>query len=261
MKATDGASPVPAASIPVSVLVRKNTFLNFAFSNLGRSQIISGLGFLPGWRAKVDDGAVMLPVELDTQSGWIVTADGESKVEAAFAPQPLYFLVVLVWLIGILVAAAVVGFDPRTRRISARPRYARPPNPRFIVGLVLVAFNFAIAGFPGALIAVISLELARRRIIRPRVIGVIAVLFLLAMAITMIPPVGPELTPLSPSWVKNRGLAHLLAQFGSVFTSISIALGSARFSGADNDTGSLFPLVDEIGVSDEQSTEERSDRT
>jgi hypothetical protein len=252
MRATDGLSPVPAASIPVSVLVRKNTFLNFAFSNQGRSQIISGLGFLPGWRAKVNQGSVMLPVELDTQTGWIVTAEGESVVQASFAPQSLYILVVLVWLMGMLAASAVAGFDPRSRKVPARPRFARPMNPRFIVGLVVVAFNFAIAGFPGALMTIISLELVRRRIIRARAIGVIAVLFLMAMAISMVPPIGPELTPLSPGWVKSRGIAHLLAQFGAVFTAVSIALGSARFNEAEDDSGSLFPGVEESGVTDEQ---------
>ncbi len=265
MQATDGTGPVPAASIPVSVLIRKNTFLSFAFSNQGRTQIISGLGYLPGWRAKVDEGAVMLPVELDTQSGWIVTADGDSVVKATFAPQSLYVLVVLTWLMGMLAASAIAGFDPRSRRVPARLRFARPPNPRFIVGLVVVAFDFAIAGFPGALMAILSLELVRRRIIRARAIGVIAVLFLMATAISMVPPIGPELTPLSPSWVKSRGIAHLLAQFGAVFTAIAIALGSARFNEAEDDSGSLFPVLDELRVnaedSDETPDEEHSSRT
>ena len=194
----------------------------------------------------------MLPVELDTQTGWIVTAEGESVVQASFAPQSLYILVVLVWLMGMLAASAVAGFDPRSRKVPPRPRFARPVNPRFIVGIVVVAFNFAIAGFPGALMTIISLELVRRRIIRARAIGVIAVLFLMAMAISMVPPIGPELTPLSPGWVKSRGIAHLLAQFGAVFTAVSIALGSARFNEAEDDSGSLFPGVEEPGVTDEQ---------
>jgi hypothetical protein len=236
--------------------VRKNTFLNFAFSNQGRTQIISGLGFLPGWRGKVDEGAAMLPVELDTQSGWIVTADGDSVVRATFAPQTLYVLVVLIWLLGMLAASAIAGFDPRARGVPTRPRFARPPNPRFIVGLVVVAFNFAIAGFPGALLAIISLELVRRRIMRARAIGVIAVVFLVLMAISMVPPLGPELTPLSPAWVKSRGAAHLLAQFGAVFAAISIALGSARFNDVDeDDSGSLFPALDELGITDENRGE------
>jgi arabinofuranan 3-O-arabinosyltransferase len=256
MRAIDGVDPVPAESLPVSVLVRKNTFLNFAFSNQGRTQIISGLGFLPGWRGKVDEGAAMLPVELDTQSGWIVTADGDSVVRATFAPQTLYVLVVLIWLLGMLAASAIAGFDPRARGVPTRPRFARPPNPRFIVGLVVVAFNFAIAGFPGALLAIIALELVRRRIMRARAIGVIAVVFLVLMAISMVPPLGPELTPLSPAWVKSRGAAHLLAQFGAVFAAISIALGSARFNDVDeDDSGSLFPALDELGITDENRGE------
>lgn len=261
LRATDGDSPVPARSIPVSVMVRKNTFLDFAFSNTGRSQIISGLGFLPGWRAKVGDGAVMLPVELDTQSGWIVTTEGRAEVKATFAPQSLYVLVVLIWLLGMIGASAIAGFDPRARRIPVRPRFARPPNPRFIVGLVVVAFDFAIAGFPGALIALISLELVRRRVIRARAIGVIALIFVLAMAVAMVPPLGPELTPLSPGWVKDRGVAHLLAQFGAVFAAVSIALGSARFNEAEDDGGSLFPSLDELQVTEEQSDPPQSGRS
>lgn len=258
--AIDGATPIPSRSLPVSVLIRKNTFLNFAFTHTGRSQIISGLGFLPGWRGRVNDGAVMLPVELDTQSGWIVMTEGQSEVRATFAPQSLYVLVVLVWLMGMLAASAIAGFDPRSRRVPRTPRFARPPNPRFIVGLIVIAFDFAIAGFPGALMAIISLVLVRRRTIRARAIGVIAVLFMVAMAISMIPPIGPELTPLSPGWVKSRGVAHLLAQFGAVFTSISIALGSARFNEVEDDSGSLFPAIDEIGISEDQPVESQPDR-
>jgi hypothetical protein len=257
LRATDGTAPIASTSIPVSVLLRKNAFLNFAFNHSGRVQMISGLGYLPGWSATLNGEAPMVPIELDTQSGWIASSTGASVVSARFTPQVSYVFIVLIWLAGLLGAAMIAGFDPRARRVSVRPRYARPPNLRFIGGLLVVMFNFAIAGFPGAVISVIALEMVRRRKVAARSIGVLALIFMLLMLVAMVPPLGPELTPLGPGWVKSRGIAHLLAQFGAVFVVISIGSGSARLDESEDTPDELEMIELDAWINPEDSSNQQ----
>jgi len=199
----------------------------------------------------------MVPIELDTQSGWIASSTGASVVSARFTPQVSYVFIVLIWLAGLLGAAMIAGFDPRARRVSVRPRYARPPNLRFIGGLLVVMFNFAIAGFPGAVISVIALEMVRRRKVAARSIGVLALIFMLLMLVAMVPPLGPELTPLGPGWVKSRGIAHLLAQFGAVFVVISIGIGSARLDESEDTPDGLEMIELDALINPEDSSNQQ----
>jgi arabinofuranan 3-O-arabinosyltransferase len=224
LSTTDGRSPVTAAALPVEVTRRGNSAITFTVTGDAGGAAITGEGFYPSWKATADGSALGPPVELDTQAGWFTTTSGTTTVAARFGPEGLYSLLMKQFLFGLVLIVALIAADPRTRRRIPRFRHAGWSRRWFLAADVgACAFAIAIAGLPGLVMAVAALVMMRRRILRASVLGWLAIGCLAAAAVTSVPPLGPSLVPLAPSWVANREFAHQIALISALLLAVTMA--------------------------------------
>ena len=237
LSTTDGNAPRLAESLPVSVIKRGNSTITVEVDGLAGGALIIGEGFYPSWKASADGADLGMPTELDTQTAWYPTSTTKTTIVARFGPDALYGFTMKLFMLALLVVAVLIAADPRIRRGIPRFRYARHSDYwTLLPDLGAGAFAIAIAGIPGLVMAVAALTMLRKKILRPALIGWLAVGCLIAAAIASVPPFGPALLPLAPSWVAQRQFSHQVALISALLLGVTLAQAiSERISRSDDD--------------------------
>jgi hypothetical protein len=235
LSTTDGNAARIAESLPVDVIRRDNSTIAVEVSGLAGGAVIIGEGFYPSWKASADGADLGIPTELDTQAAWFAPSTAKTTIVARFGPDRIYGVTMKIFMLGLLVVAVLIAVDPRTRRSIPRFRHARRADYWFLLpDLAASAFAIAIAGLPGLVLAVAALIMLRKKILRPALLGWLAVGCLVAAALASIPPFGPALLPLAPSWVANRQFSHQVALISALLLGVSLAQASSQRAGRND---------------------------
>lgn len=224
LTATDGRRPIESTALPLAVTDRRTTTIGFTPSTPPGAKVVLGVGFNADWSATTGSGSLGRPVELDTQIGWVLT--GNEPVTASYGPQRSYTIMVWlsVFMFGLAMVIAVANPRFRTARAAGWPSRAR--RWRLPLDVATVGFAFAFAGIVPAVLAVALIVGLRRRVVTPRSMGIVAVVLLVAAVVFSVPPLGPALTPLNPSWPIGRTSAHQLARLAAVALMVAIDAGT-----------------------------------
>jgi arabinofuranan 3-O-arabinosyltransferase len=231
LSTTDGRASIPAEFLPVTVTNRQNTSLSFDLHGQAGDAAITGQGFFPSWKATADGAELGAPVELDTQTAWYLPEQGAATMHTRFGPEGIYGILLKFFLFALAATVILIIANPQSRRNVPKMLHAAPHRVWFLLADVAAClFTVAIAGLPGLAMAFTALLLLHRGFIRPRLIGWAAVTCLISAAVLSVPPLGPSLLPLSPSWVTNRILPHQIALISAILLAVtmSYSLSGAR---------------------------------
>lgn len=236
LTASDGRPHAGATPQPLGVTNRGDTHTEIVLDSATETRVILGQAGNDGWTATADGTELGTRIDLDTQSAWVVPA-GSKSVEATFGPQTTSTSLLVLFAGGVIACLALVLWNPtagRSRSETAvrgsllrddhswgalRRLVSRPAAPY----LLAVAFAVLVAGLPGGVIAAAASLAVRRNWLQPRVLGGAAVAYVIVAALLTIPPLGPDLTPVTPAWPLERGWAHTAASIAAVLLGVVMA--------------------------------------
>jgi hypothetical protein len=203
---------VRATAVGTVTSSRTATSLGVRVAGRSAAWLISGQAMSPDWSIRGDSPTHGPTTELDTQAGWLLGAGVARDVRVSFTAQAPYRVSLWLSFLALGAAAIVMVIDPKLskRRVFS----SRPVNRRaWLIALevLAVAFAFGIGGALQALVVIGALVLFRRRMLTPTLVALGGAMLAALVAVTVVPPYGPSLTPVDPAWPIRRGSAHFLA--------------------------------------------------
>jgi len=222
LTALDGRNPITARAVPVDVIKHGNASIQVSVPEGRGTQLVTGLSYDQAWQASGGTSPLGKPVELDTQTAWILDEPGSAEVEASYGPQRVITLLSLLSVLMLAVAVVLAVADPPTRLERSSSWATRESRWRVLFDVFTVVFGFAVGGFGLGLLVAAAVYATRRRPRSRAALGAIVVALLVAAVVFSVPPLGPMLNTLNPLWVQNRSTAHRFSEASAVMLMVAI---------------------------------------
>jgi len=194
-------------------------------------RFVAGQASADGWTASVDGADLGPPATADTQAAWSA-ATGES-IEVRYAPDRIYRVLLVLALAGVLLCVALIIWNPRGSPPGEADEWTRRHGRWWLLVVGLVAVAWFAFGVAGGLLVAIAIAAERAGYVGRRTLVYLAAAGVVGAAVVSIPPLGPELTPVTPAWPHQRDLANTLARLAMVFFTASLAVDALRPGGGD----------------------------
>jgi uncharacterized membrane protein SirB2 len=191
----------------------------------GGDRVTLGQGMSDDWSASVNGTSIGRPIELDTQTAWVIRAQGPATVDATFARQRTSDALLILSGMGLMGCTALVIFDPKGVVAPARARRRGRHFKRTgrLLGVAAIAFAGVVGGAAGVVLATVAVIALRRQWVSDHVVAVICVAYIVAAVLLSVPPLAAEAVQVSPVWPVDRIGAHETARMAVVLLAVLMA--------------------------------------
>ena len=216
LEAVGGRAPVPAAAL-VSRTRSDATSAEVRVGGDRAAWVISGQAMASQWSAQSGGHDLPGAEELDTQAGWALPAGSARVVETSFTTQSTYRLAFILSVVAMALAYVTLIVDPRrrARRLLAM-RAVNQRAWRIAFEAAALVFVFAIGGAIQVGVLLVVLVALWKRWLTPAVVTLVAAVLLVVAIANVVPPLGPSLRPIDPTWPLRRDDAQFFVLQGVV---------------------------------------------
>jgi hypothetical protein len=237
MSALFERQPVEATGVVTSTTSRAETGVHVHVGGTAAAWLISGQAMSANWGARSGGRSLGRTVELDTQAAWRVPAGTARDVGASFSAQVPYR--VTLWLSFFAMGAAYLVIVINPKAPQRRVRSSRPVSRRawlITFEIIAVSFAFGVGGVLQAAVVTAAIVAFRRRWVPPSLLILVGAGLVALSAVTTVPPLGPALRPVDPTWPIRRDTAQFLAlQAAILLVAGLVGFARGRFAATSSD--------------------------
>jgi arabinofuranan 3-O-arabinosyltransferase len=216
LTASDGHRPIAADAVAVTVPSRTSTSTSVRLDGSAGTRVILGQSYSPMWVASANGRDLGRATEYDTLSGWTLRSGGTVVLDAKVPAQRFFSIAQWLSILALGATIMLIVVDPRSRKSRGRAWATREATWRIGFDVAAVLFALVLAGWPAALLALVVVVGLHRGWVNPTTLAWMAPGLLLLAMLYVVPPLGPALHPLTPSWPIARRLAQASAKLAAV---------------------------------------------